>query len=139
MIVQDPIFLKQISSPAEENEVSSIIEKLEYELNLCNKNGGSGIGLAAIQIGILKRVAIVRVAEYSLNLVNCSITRTYKKITTSEGCLSFPNLSNKKERFEQIIIEDNHLGNVNNFCAYGVVAVCCQHEIDHFNGITIKD
>lgn len=139
MIVQDPTFLKQISSPAEENEVSSIIEKLEYELNLCNKNGGSGIGLAAIQIGIPKRVAIVRIGEYSLNLVNCSIARSYKKIITSEGCLSFPNFNNKKERYEQIIIENNHLGNVNNFCAYGIVAVCSQHEMDHFDGITIKD
>lgn len=138
-IIKDVDILKQISVNALPEEVDDIVDKLESSLEECNKLGYRGIGLSAIQIGIPKRVAIVRIGNYKINLVNCVINKTFKPIITDEGCLSFPGITKKINRFDQIIITDNEFGSLNNFCAYGIVAVCCLHEMDHWDGKTIKD
>ena len=89
MIVKDLDFLRQVSVPVSSiEEANEIIVLLEKELQYCNEIGKSGIGLAAVQIGILKRVAIVRIGNIKLNLVNCNISETYDSIDSEEGCLS---------------------------------------------------
>lgn len=138
MIVKDLDFLRQVSVPVSSiEEANEIIVLLEKELQYCNEIGKSGIGLAAVQIGILKRVAIVRIGNIKLNLVNCNISETYDSIDSEEGCLSLSG-NFKVKRYNQIVVENN-LVELNKFCAFGVVSICVQHEFDHFDGKIIID
>ncbi|MCZ2224475.1 MAG: peptide deformylase [Chitinophagales bacterium] len=116
-----------------ESEVGELISLLERELLLSELNGEPGIGLAAPQLGIAKKIAIVRIDNTKINLVNCSIDKYYDPfIFKDEGCLSFPGRVENTKRFQEIVIKNN-LVYPKNFIATGLVAVCCQHEIEHFN------
>ena len=74
------------------DEIGTLIDTLENELSNANRFGISGIGLAAIQIGIPKNIAIIRINNnIKFDLVNCHIANAYDpKIFRQEGCLSFP-------------------------------------------------
>lgn len=116
------------------NEVGQLIELLENELVVANKLGKGGIGLAAPQIGIYKKIAIIRLGklEHNLNLINCKIKQGFDpSIFTDEGCLSFPGRVENTTRFQEIHVIDN-LVYPYSFIASGLSAVVCQHEIDHY-------
>lgn len=138
MIVKDLDFLRQksldVSSIEEANE---IISSLETELQISNEIGKPGIGLAAVQIGILKRVAIVRIGNIKINLVNSKILELYDPMDSEEGCLSLPGKNCKVKRYNQIVIKNDFEDT--KFCAYNLVSICVQHEIDHFDGKIISD
>ena len=115
------------------DEVSSIRAALESELDRCNRLGKSGIGLAAPQIGIAKKMAIIRLDGFNLDLVNCKIKTGYDEITfTNEACLSFPGRSENTKRFQQIHVIENLIGH-SSFIANGMLSIVIQHESDHFN------
>lgn len=126
--------------PVSLEEVDKLVSLLEEELANSTARGRPGIGLAAPQIGIAKNIAIVRISDrYSVNLVNCRITNAYDEfIFTGEGCLSFPDLRENTKRFNEIHIVDN-LVYPHSFVATGLFSVCCQHELDHLNGILLPD
>jgi len=126
--------------PVATEEVGELIALLESELANSAANGRPGIGLAAPQIGIAKSIAIVRIGDrHSVNLINCRIQNTYDEfLFEGEGCLSFPDLRENTKRFNEIHIVDN-LVYPHSFVATGLVAVCCQHELDHLNGILLPD
>lgn len=139
MIVKDLDFLRQISTSVSSiEEANDIISLLEKELQHSNDMGDLGIGLAAVQIGILKRVAIARIGKVNIKLVNCNIFEKYDPIDSDEGCLSLPGKNCKVKRYNQILIENNLIG-FNKFCVYGLVGICIQHEIDHWDGNLIID
>jgi peptide deformylase len=119
------------------NEVEELIKLLENEL--INSNTG-GIGLAAPQIGIAKKIAIVRINEkIKVDLINCKIDKYYDEFTfENEGCLSFPDVKVNTRRYNEIHIINN-LVYPHSFTATGLFSVCCQHELDHLNAILIKD
>ena len=108
----------------------------------------SGIGLAANQIGINKRVCVVNVKE-PIYFVNPKITNREGEVQFVEGCLSFPNKSVKTKRNVYVTVESDNLGKV----VFGpgggdddeanyqdlLECVCVQHEIDHLDGITMYD
>lgn len=123
-------------------EVGTLIETLENELDKANQLGKGGIGLAAPQIGIAKNIAIVRLDEshgLSVNLINAKISKGYDPtIFRQEGCLSFPGRVEDTTRFQEIHIIDN-LVYPNTFIATGLLAVVCQHEIDHLNAVLFMD
>lgn len=139
MIITDNTKLHTICESASKEESIEIIGLLENELETSNKFGVEGIGLAAPQIGINKRVAIVRIGHLHFNLVNCTIGDKYNKTISEEGCLSLPGKFYNIERYNQIVIQDNELGNIIKFSAYGLPAVAIQHEMDHWDGILISD
>lgn len=124
------------------DEVGSLIEILEKELDYANKLGKGGIGLAAPQIGIAKKIAIVRLGnhkDYDLNLVNCHIEKGYDpSIYVDEGCLSFPGRVETTTRFQEVLISNN-LVYPNSFIVTGLSAVVCQHEIDHYSSVLFMD
>lgn len=126
--------------PVLPEEVDSLVALLEKELRESALNGEPGIGLAAPQIGIAKSIAIVRINDkYSVNLVNCKIENGYDEfIFTEEGCLSFPGLREDTKRFSEVHITGN-LVYPHSFTATGIFGVCCQHELDHLNGILLPD
>ena len=129
-------------------EVVSLKEGEDIAANLLQelRQSENGIGLAANQIGINKRVCVVNVKEEPLVLINPKIVETSKeKFIFPEGCLSFPDGKVRTMRYVSIVVEsDNHedklsfsaeSDNIND--AFECVAV--QHEIDHLDGITMFD
>jgi peptide deformylase len=123
-------------------EVGSLIATLEAELDRANHLGKGGIGLAAPQIGIAKKIAIVRLDPshgLSIDLINAQITKGYDPtIFRQEGCLSFPGRVEDTTRFQEVHISNN-LTYPNSFIATGLLAVVCQHEIDHLNSVLFVD
>ena len=141
MIVQDRKELEVKCSPVSVKEGEEIGVRLLHEL----RESENGIGLAANQIGIDKRVCVINVKE-PLVLINPKIVEKSKEqFVFAEGCLSFPDSKLKTIRHESIIVEaDNHEGQLS-FSANSkdindaFECVCVQHEIDHLDGITMFD
>jgi peptide deformylase len=130
-IITDRIFLKQKSIIATPEEVITLIKDLEDTLDIKR-----GIGLSAIQIGIPKNVAIIRLESTKIDLINAYvIERTEKFRMKLEGCLSLPCLYMDTIRYNRITINNN--GNLQDY--NGILAVAVQHELDHSNGLTILD
>lgn len=144
MIVKDEAILRKKCEDVLPEEVDNLRAELEKELMLSAARGEPGIGLAAPQIGIHKRMAIVRVKDqngrlYSADLVNCKISQSYDKaIFNEEGCLSFPGQTVQTYRYREIYVTGNLIA-PHSFIATGLFAVCIQHEIDHLNGILLPD
>ncbi|MBL1141761.1 MAG: peptide deformylase [Proteobacteria bacterium] len=98
----------------------------------------NGIGLAATQVNILKRIVVIDLSEEKnrpLVLVNPRITKLEGKESMREGCLSVPDYFDTVERAEKIEFNYKTLENeIVNMETDGLLAVCVQHEIDHLNG-----
>jgi len=97
-----------------------------------------GVGLAATQVGVHKRLIIIDVSEMHDDLkvfINPSIQERSGHATVEEGCLSVPGVFEKVERAERITVRAL---NVDGFTfdleADGLLAVCIQHEMDHLEG-----
>ena len=106
----------------------------------------SGIGLAAVQIGILKRIIVLDISKEPekknpLFLVNPKITFKSKKTSIyEEGCLSLPGQFAEIERPAECHLDYiDYDGKKNNLKADGLLATCIQHEIDHLDGILFID
>ena len=103
----------------------------------------NGIGLAGVQIGILKRIIVIEIEDLDVNLtlINpkiISFSTTQTEMT--EGCLSVPDQMCKVLRPDKVVVEYTDLKNKKQKIeAEGLLAKCLQHEIDHLNGITILD
>lgn len=97
-----------------------------------------GIGLAATQVDVHRRLAVIDVSEEKnqpLVLVNPEILDRSGEETMEEGCLSIPEITEKVTRAECIRVRAaNAEGQVREFDADGLLAVCIQHEIDHLDG-----
>jgi len=96
----------------------------------------AGVGLAAIQIGIPVRVGIIRTPKLKLDLVNAEIISGSEMHPVQEGCLSFPGEFIIVNRMKNILVrnEDGRIYELSEFEAQAI-----QHEIDHFNGLTMFD
>ncbi len=158
VIAPDPL-LKKISKP---------VEKVDAELQTLMKNmvqtmyAESGVGLAAVQVGVLKRVLVMDV-DYEVEehhhhnhdhcggihvkntnpryFVNPEIVHISKETNIyNEGCLSFPGARSEVERPKKVKIKylDFH-GKEKLEEMDELMATCIQHEIDHLNGITFVD
>jgi peptide deformylase len=104
----------------------------------------NGIGLAATQIGIEKRMFVIDVQQDKKNdltfICNPEIISGSGTITTEEGCLSFPDRTIKINRFSSIDVSYmNEAGEKIQITYQGLKAICFQHELDHLNGITMID
>ena len=141
MIIKDKSKLQEKCSAVSIEEGEEIGVRLLHEL----RESDNGIGLAANQIGINKRVCVVNVKE-PLVLINPKIVEKSKEqFVFPEGCLSFPDSKVKTQRHQDIVVEaDNHEGKLS-FSANSkdindaFECVCVQHEIDHLDGITMFD
>ncbi len=102
----------------------------------------NGVGLAAPQIGILKRVLVIDTGEEGekLEMINPKITKLEKEVILSEGCLSFPNVFGNVRRYNyteaEYMTKD---GEKKTIKAGGLLAQAIQHEIDHLNGVLFID
>ena len=126
-------------------EVKTVEEGEEIGAQLLKEltESENGIGLAANQIGINKRVCVVNVKE-PIVLINPRIVeKSEEQFVFAEGCLSFPGKHVRTGRHVSVIVEaDNHEGKLS-FSAESedvndaFECACVQHEIDHLDGITM--
>tara|TARA_E500000331_G_scaffold222270_1_gene212808 strand:+ start:29 stop:598 length:570 start_codon:yes stop_codon:yes gene_type:complete len=140
VIIKDKNKLEEKCVPISVEEGEKIGVRLLHELR---DSKIKGVGLAANQIGINKRVCVINVKE-PLVLINPKIVeKSEDKFIFPEGCLSFPKKYVRTERYVSITVEaDNHKGKLS-FSAdskdmdSAMECVCVQHEIDHLDGITM--
>lgn len=140
-VYPDPV-LKEIAEPVEDidSEIQGIIDSMA---NLMYNN--SGIGLAANQVGIQKRIILFDInykekAKDLTVLINPTIVSGEDKIIYEEGCLSVPDFQGKINRKKYIKVQGmNRDGNLIDIDAEDLTAICIQHEIDHLNGVLILD
>jgi len=119
---------------AEGEDVSFVIGEM---LRIMRELGG--IGLAANQIGELKRIIVIRVGSFKQTIINPVLTLGKGgKSTAKEECLSYPSLSILKVRNKKLIVRgfDENWKPVK-FKLKALAARCVQHEVDHLDGITI--
>lgn len=103
-----------------------------------------GVGLAANQVGVLKRIVVIDVSEDKSGLkvlVNPSVVEHSDTLQDyEEGCLSLKGLYEHVKRPDHVRVRAQDLdGNPVEFEAEGILAVCVQHEIDHLDGVVFID
>ena len=133
-------------------EKSEILEKVDDELRnllddmLETMYAAPGIGLAAVQVGVLKRLIVIDISKEKekknpLFLINPEIISKSKKTSIhEEGCLSLPGHFAETERPAECQIKFiDYDGKEQELRANGLLATCIQHEIDHLNGVLFID
>ena len=142
LIEPDPILRKK-SDPIE--KVDDELRKLLDDM-IETMYEAPGIGLAAVQIGILKRIIVIDISKKDekkkpIFLINPKIS--YKSANTSlyeEGCLSLPGHFAEIERPAECHLNYiDYFGKEKKLEAKGLLATCIQHEVDHLNGILFID
>jgi len=100
----------------------------------------SGVGLAANQIGVALRVAVINADEQTFAMINPRIVESSGRDTKEEGCLSIPDAFAEVSRPERVILEAlNEQGEPMRLEASALVARAIQHELDHLDGILFID
>ncbi|MEA4827516.1 MAG: peptide deformylase [Clostridium sp.] len=120
-----------------DKEVVQLIKDLKDTLY-----AGDGVGLAAPQIGVLKRAFIIDLRNGSepLILLNPKIIKKIGKIEDAEGCLSYPGYEGLVVRPKRVIVSGmNEKGNLIQYEAAGLMARAICHETDHLDGILYMD
>ena len=142
LIEPDPILRKK-SIPLE--QVDDSVKKLMDDM-LATMYQAPGIGLAAIQVGILKRIVVIDISKEKekkdpLFLVNPQIINRSKETSIyEEGCLSIPETFIEIERPKICEVEYIDInGEKKNLKCDGLLSTCLQHEINHLDGKLIID
>ena len=123
-------------------EVTEFDERLAILLDDMKETliAADGVGLAAPQVAVLKRVCIVMTEDLFLEMVNPVIISQKGKQKGKEGCLSVKNKSGEVVRAEEIMFEAfDRFGNKYVKTVNGFNAVACQHEMDHLDGVLFID
>lgn len=132
--------------------VSTDVERVDDEIRtlvadmIDSMYAAEGIGLAAIQVGVAKRVLVIDLDQKEGNknaraFINPKITWASEEMSTyEEGCLSVPEIWDDVERPARIKAEYLDLdGKLQTLEADGLLATCLQHEMDHLNGVLFID
>ncbi len=142
LTMPDPV-LRKVSEPVK--LVDAKIKKLMDDM-LETMYAAPGIGLAAVQIGILKRVIVIDLSKEGekktpMFIINPEIiSKSTELISYEEGCLSIPNQFAEVKRPSTCKINFlDYSGKQSELDADGLLATCIQHEIDHLNGILFID
>lgn len=99
-----------------------------------------GVGLAAVQVGILKRVVVIDVGQGPIELINPEIIDEEGKEINIEGCLSIPEVYGEVERPKTVTVKAKNRDGVEYILTgEGLLARALCHEIDHLNGVLFKD
>jgi peptide deformylase len=143
IITEPNKLLRQISKPV--NGVGKEEQKLMDDM-LETMYAANGIGLAAIQIGIPKRIIVIdlnrdEIKKKPMYFVNPLIkNKDPQKATYEEGCLSVPNQFAEVDRPSKCEVEYlDYNGEKKLLKADGLLATCIQHEMDHLEGILFID
>ncbi len=134
--------LREVAQPVEEitDDIRQIVDDM-----LGTMYTSEGVGIAAPQIGISKRIIVVDVNPYDpshkpIVLINPEIVEREGEVDTEEGCLSVPEISGTVKRSEKVTVEGLDLdGKKVRIEATELLARALQHEIDHINGVLFID
>jgi peptide deformylase len=135
--------LRLVSEPVK--RIDAGVRKLVEDM-FATMYAAPGIGLAAIQVGVAKRVVVMDLSKREdehkpLAFINPEITWTSEEMAThEEGCLSIPEYYEEVERPERVKVKYLDLdGKAHEVTAKGLFATCIQHEVDHVNGVLFID
>lgn len=151
----NPEFIKYLKTPVEKSELTQFEADVLRDTLFAALKGLGGVGLSANQIGVNKRACVIKFNDEELFLLNPIITqRSNDGFLFYEGCLSMPDTMKKPVRTirsTQIIVMTDNLGELTfeinpeedrkgeKVSPETMKTVIVQHEIDHLDGITIKD
>ncbi len=139
IVLEGDEILRKKSKPVEkiDDKILELIEDMKETMYKYD-----GIGLAAVQVGILKRVIVYDLGD-GLNkgvIINPVIKQRKGKQWCEEGCLSLPNVFGEVQRPAKVVVEAlNEKGENITISAKDLLAVCLSHEIDHLEGILFVD
>lgn len=147
-----PLQLRYYGDPVLRKKAEPVAAITDAELQLAEDMlitmyaTGNGIGLAATQVGVLKRFLIVDVGEEDdeeyepVMLFNPEILSAEGEIVAEEGCLSIPAVTADVKRPERVVVEGINVAREQvRIEADGLLARALQHEIDHLNGVLFID
>ncbi|NRR05996.1 peptide deformylase [Brevibacillus sp. RS1.1] len=133
----DPI-LRKVAKPVEELNEKTFKLLDEMAETLYASDGRAG--LAAPQIGILRRVVVMDCGDGLIELINPEIIERSGEQIGMEACLSFPGYYGNVKRSQHVKVKTwNRQGEEMILAGDGFLAVCMQHEIDHLDGILFVD
>lgn len=134
--IGDPILRKTSRKVTEVNERIKIL--LDDMIDTMYEN--EGVGLAAPQVGVLRRVVVIDIGEGPIKLVNPEIIEEEGENIDVEGCLSVPNRAGTVKRPERVKVKYlDEYGEEKTIEGIGLLAKALCHEIDHLNGILFID
>jgi peptide deformylase len=135
-VVGDPVLRQRA---AEVTTIDGRLVKLAEDM-LATMYDAPGVGLAAPQVGVEKRMFVYDVGEGGRTLINPAITESDGEWAYAEGCLSVPGLSWDIVRPKQVLLTGLDLdGNEVQVEADELLARCFQHEIDHLDGVLLLE
>jgi peptide deformylase len=135
----DPVLRKKaVDVTSFDNELRELVSNMAETMYKA-----PGVGLAAPQIGVSKKLFIIDISEHKDDLmvfINPVITKTLGEITDEEGCLSFPGEYAQVTRFLEVEVTAYDIeGKQFTLSAQGLLSRAIQHELDHLNGILFID
>ena len=133
----DPLLRKQAKPVTEfNNRLHKLLDDMAETLYAAEGRAG----LAAPQVGILRRVIVLDCGDGLIELINPEIIEATGEQTGPEGCLSYPGYHGTVKRAAQVKLRSQDRdGNSREFTGQGYLARCFQHEIDHLNGVLYID
>jgi peptide deformylase len=151
----NPEFIKHLKTPVPKSELTQFEADILRDTLFAALKGMGGVGLSANQIGVNKRACVIKFNDTELFLLNPVITERSKDgFLFYEGCLSIPSTMEKPIRTiraNYIVVQTDNLGEIrfeinpeedragDKVSEDTMKTVIAQHEIDHLDGITIKD
>ena len=126
------LFLKASAVTVFNDDLKMVVDRMFFTMKI-----NDGIGLAAPQVNIQKRIIVIAFDSYNLTLINPLIlSKSVETTGIDEGCLSVPSVRGFVKRNQKIKISYQDLnGNDLILEANGLLSICIQHEIDHLNGV----
>lgn len=133
---EDPILRKKAKKVEKIDErVKTLLEDMKETMY-----DADGVGLAATQVGVLKRIILVDVGEGLLEMINPEILESCGEEIDEEGCLSLPGVNGEVPRPEAVTVKGlNPQGQEIVIEAKNLFARAICHEIDHLNGVLFTD
>jgi peptide deformylase len=133
----DDDILRKISKKVEviDERILTLLEDMKETMY-----DAEGVGLAAPQVGVLRRVAVVDIGEGLIELINPVIVFEGGEAIDEEGCLSLPGINGAVCRPKKVIVRaQDRYGKTFEITATDLLARAFCHEIDHLNGILFTD
>ncbi len=136
LLERDPILRKKSKPVTEINRrLLMLLDDMADTLH-----DAEGAGLAAVQVGILKRVVVIDVGDGIIELINPEIVSTEGEIIDSEGCLSVPERSEYVARPQKVTIKaQTRKGDWREYSGEDLLARAFCHELDHLDGVLYLD
>lgn len=132
----DPTLRKK-SKPVKDfdDDLDTLLDDMKETMH-----ANDGMGLAAVQVGVLRRVVIVEANGMFVELINPEIVKTEGEDIDSEGCLSVPNFHGKVKRPYKVTVKAyDRYGYPFEITGEKYFARCVCHEVDHLDGILFVD